>query len=67
MTPEERDRIKYKILPHSNASQICEGTFVAGVTFKEVEERCKGSWGGRMQRFESTLEGGTFTYIAYTD
>lgn len=55
--------IKYEIKEHTNASQICEGTYPEGMTQAEVEKIVEGSWGGRFVHFG----GGKFKYIAYTD
>jgi len=55
--------IKVTISEHSNSSQLCTGTYANGVTKEQVEQRCKGSFGGRFQSFGD----GKFSYIAHTD
>lgn len=56
-------KIDYTIEGHTNSSQKCIGVYPEGATSKEVEQRVKGTFGGRFERFG----GGHFTYIAYTD
>jgi len=50
---------------HTASSMIKEGVFPVGTTAKEVEEKVRGTFGGRFERFDA--EKGLFKYIAYTD
>lgn len=61
----DRTRINWVNLPHSGCSMIKEGVFPIGTPSTEVEEKVKGTFGGRFQRFDK--DAGTFKYIAYTD
>lgn len=56
-------KIDYTVDVHSNSSQVCEGVYPEGTTMAEVEQICKGSFGGRFEYFRD----GKFKYIAYTD
>lgn len=56
-------KIDYRIEPHSNSSQLCIGVYPIGTTCAEVEDRVRGSFGGRFNKFG----GGRFEYVAYTD
>lgn len=60
---EDKKQIKYRIYSHSGSSQKCVGTYPEGATRAEVEERVKGTFGGRFETFGD----GAFVYIAYTD
>ena len=59
----DNTKIDYRIKPHSNSSQICEGVYPFGATKKEVEAKVKGTFGGRFEYFYD----GKFSYVAYTD
>jgi hypothetical protein len=63
--PRELDptKIDYRIREHTHFSQICDGVYPEGTTSKEVEDRVKGTFGGRFLSFG----GGKFQYVAYTD
>jgi len=50
---------------HTASSMIKEGVFPVGTTAKEVEEKVRGTFGGRFERFDA--DKGLFRYIAYTD
>ncbi|WP_236248336.1 hypothetical protein [Pseudomonas mosselii] len=50
---------------HTASSMIKEGVFPIGTTAKEVEEKVRGTFGGRFAQFDA--EKGLFKYIAYTD
>ncbi|MFC3706327.1 hypothetical protein ACFOOL_16390 [Devosia honganensis] len=56
-------KIDYTISMHSSSSQKCQGVYPPGTTRAEVEQRVKGTFGGRFESFG----GGKFSYIAYTD
>ncbi|MET3790696.1 hypothetical protein [Aquamicrobium terrae] len=56
-------KIDYRIEAHSNSSQKVIGVYPEGTARAEVEQRVKGTFGGRFERFGS----GHFTYIASTD
>jgi hypothetical protein len=51
--------------PYSSSSMIKEGVFPIGTTSKEVEDKVRGTFGGRFERFDA--KNGLFKYIAYTD
>ena len=61
--PLDPTKIDYLIKSHSNSSQICEGVCPLDTPKSEVEQRVKGTFGGRFEQWG----GGTFKYIAYTD
>jgi len=61
--PLDPRKIDYRVIPHSNASQICEGVYPEGTTREAVERVVRGTFGGRFDRFAD----GKFKYIAYTD
>lgn len=61
--PLDQSKIDWRSKPHSSSSMIKEGVFPVGTTSKEVEEKVRGTFGGR---FEYFLDG-KFKYIAYTD
>ncbi|PXB01155.1 hypothetical protein DMB41_16295 [Pectobacterium carotovorum subsp. carotovorum] len=63
--PLDRSKIDYRIIPHTNASQICEGVFPIGTPISEVLAVVKGTFGGRFQKFDDNR--GEFRYVAYTD
>ena len=58
-------KIDWVAKPHSSSSMIKEGVFPVGTTSKEVEEKVRGTFGGRFERFDA--KNGFFKYIAYTD
>lgn len=55
--------IDYRIQGHSSCSQKVIGFFPAGATRSQIEEKVKGTFGGRFASFNDR----TFEYIAYTD
>jgi hypothetical protein len=59
----DKTKIDYRIYGHSHASQLCAGVYPKGTTREQVEQMCKGSFGGRFERFQD----GQFVYVAYTD
>ena len=68
--PLDPRKIDYRIKPHSNSSQLCEGVYPVGATPEaeramrvEVEKLCRGTFGGRFNHFGN----GRFEYVAYTD
>ncbi len=61
--PLDPRKIDYRIKPHSGASQICEGVYPPHATKHDVEEKVRGTFGGRFESFAD----GRFKYIAYTD
>jgi len=56
-------KIDYHVKSHTNSSQICEGVYPEGTTREQIVTHCKGTFGGRFERFGD----GQFKYIAYTD
>ncbi|OPB16733.1 hypothetical protein BFW91_01210 [Pseudomonas fluorescens] len=61
--PLDPTKIDYRIKPHTNSSQICEGVYPEGTTREEVQKLVIGTFGGRFEHFGK----GKFKYIAYTD
>jgi len=61
--PLDPRKIDYRIKSDTTCSQICEGVYPEGTTRAEVEDRVKGTFGGRFEQFG----GGKFRYVAYTD
>ncbi len=61
--PLDPRKIDYRIRPHSNSSQLCEGVYPDGTTRAEVEAVVRGTFGGRFNHFCN----GRFEYVAYTD
>lgn len=61
--PLDPRRLDYHSKSHSNSSMIKEGVYPNGMTSKEVEEKVRGTFGGRFESFGD----GKFRYIAYTD
>lgn len=57
------NEIDYQIIPHTHASQICEGVYPKDTKKEEVRQKVRGTFGGRFTEFGS----GRFTFIAYTD
>lgn len=56
-------KIDYIAKSHTGSSMIKEGVYPDWATREQVEEKVKGTFGGRFERFG----GGKFKYIAYTD
>lgn len=50
---------------YTSSSMIKEGVFPIGTEAKEVEEKVRGTFGGRFKHFNKDT--GHFKYIAYTD
>ncbi|WP_216675105.1 hypothetical protein [Paraburkholderia elongata] len=61
--PLDPTKLDWHSKPHSNASMIKEGVYPPDMTRAEVEEKVRGTFGGRFDYFG----GGKFKYIAYTD
>lgn len=65
--PLDPTKIDYRIMSHTNSSQICEGVYPetsdAAEDKSAVLARVKGTFGGRFEHFGA----GKFKYIAYTD
>lgn len=61
--PLDPSKIDYHTKSHTHFSSIREGVYPPGTTRQEVEEKVKGTFGGRFEHFGS----GTFKYVAYTD
>lgn len=61
--PLDPTKIDYRTHPHTHFTQICEGVCPTGTTQREVEEKVRGTFGGRFERWT----GSTFRYVAYTD
>lgn len=56
-------KIDFHSKSHSSCSMIKEGVYPKGTTQEEVEEKVRGTFGGRFERFGCC----EFRYIAYTD
>ena len=61
--PLDPSKIDWRVKSHSSSSQLCQGVFPPGTTPAEVEEKVRGTFGGRFESFGN----GTFSYVAYTD
>lgn len=61
--PLDPTKIDYRIFTHSGCSQLCRGVYPEGTTKQQVEDRVKGTFGGRFNYFGE----GKFEYVAYTD
>lgn len=61
--PLDSSKIDYRVKMHTSFSQICEGVYPDWATKEDVEEKVRGSFGGRFECFGN----GKFRYIAYTD
>ena len=61
--PLDSSKIDWRPRPHTHFSMIKEGVYPDGTTKAEVEEKVKGTFGGRFLRFGN----GNFEYVAYTD
>ena len=59
----DNSKIDWISRPHTHFSMIKEGVYPETVTDEQVEEKVKGTFGGRFEYFG----GGKFKYIAYTD
>jgi hypothetical protein len=56
-------KIDYRVRSHTHFSQICEGVYPMPTSRDDVEQRVRGTFGGRFEHFGD----GKFKYIAYTD
>jgi hypothetical protein len=61
--PLDPTKLDWHSKPHSNASMIKEGVYPPSMTRAEVEEKVRGTFGGRFDYFGD----GRFKYVAYTD
>lgn len=61
--PLDPTKLDWHNRAHSSASMIKEGVYPPHMTRAEVEEKVRGTFGGRFECFS----GGKFKYIAYTD
>lgn len=61
--PLDPTKLDWHSKPHSNASMIKEGVYPPHMTIRQVEEKVRGTFGGRFEYFRN----GKFKYIAYTD
>lgn len=59
----DKSKIDWYYEGHSHFSMKKIGVYPEGATRNEVEEKVKGTFGGRFERFGN----GEFIYIAYTD
>jgi len=60
-----RDKIDWISRSHTHFSMIKEGCFPKGTKWEEVEKQVKGTFGGRLEKWDE--EKCEFKYIAYTD
>ena len=61
--PLDASKVDWHSKPHTNSSMIKEGVYPEGLSSAEVEEKVRGTFGGRFEYFGK----GKFKYIAYTD
>jgi hypothetical protein len=61
--PLDPTKLDWHNKAHSNSSMIKEGVYPPDVTRQQVEEKVRGTFGGRFEHFGA----GKFKYIAYTD
>lgn len=61
--PLDPTKIDWRDKLHTASSMIKEGVYPEGTTRSQVEEKVKGTFGGRFEYFGN----GKFKYIAYTD
>jgi len=61
--PLDNTKIDWRSKMHSNSSMIKEGVYPDGTTRAQVEDKVRGTFGGRFESFGN----GKFRYIAYTD
>lgn len=59
----DNSKIDWHSLPHSGSSMLQRGVYPPGTTREQVEEKVRGTFGGRFERFGD----GKFEYVAYTD
>lgn len=59
----DKTKIDWHSKSHTNSTMIKEGVYPEGTTKDEVEEKVRGTFGGRFEFFRD----GRFKYIAYTD
>lgn len=59
----DRTKIDWVHESHTHFSMKKIGVYPEGTTRQEVEEKVKGTFGGRFERFDK----GEFVYVAYTD
>ena len=61
--PLDTRKLDYRNLSHTHFSMIKEGVYPPEMTRAEVEEKVRGTFGGRFKHFGD----GKFSYVAYTD
>ena len=61
--PLDKTKISWRTKMHTHFTQICEGIYPEGATRADVQEKVKGTFGGRFEQFGN----GKFKYVAYTD
>lgn len=61
--PLDPTKIDWRNEHHTHFTMIKRGVYPEGTTRAEVEERVRGTFGGRFESFG----GGRFSYVAYTD
>ncbi|MEG0281209.1 MAG: hypothetical protein RR686_18320 [Morganella sp. (in: enterobacteria)] len=61
--PLDPNKLDWHSKAHSSASMIKEGAYPIGMDIKDVEDKVRGTFGGRFEYFGN----GKFKYIAYTD
>ena len=59
----DKTKIDYTSKMHTASTMIREGVYPNGISRDEVEQKVRGTFGGRFEKFEN----GKFRYIAYTD
>ncbi len=61
--PLDNTKIDYRTKMHTAATMIHVGVYSDGITKSEVENKVRGTFGGRFNYFGN----GKFEYVAYTD
>lgn len=61
--PLDATKIDWHSKSHTYSSMIKEGVYPEGTTREQVEQKVRGTFGGRFEHFGN----GRFKYIAYTD
>jgi len=61
--PLDTTKIDWHSKSHTYSSMIKEGVYPEGTTREQVEQKVRGTFGGRFEQFGN----GRFKYIAYTD
>lgn len=63
--PLDRTKLDYRIEHHTYSSMKLKGCFPKGMPWKDIEEKVRGTFGGRLTKWDE--ENCEFEYIAYTD